>query len=85
MAVRSRNQAASLARGDDMAADSPAKPTSQPTWSSFALTALRQFRLVALLEGSSFLALLFIAMPLKYLAGLPLAVRIVGACMVCSF
>jgi integral membrane protein len=41
--------------------------------------ALRQLRLVALLEGSSFLVLLFIAMPLKYLAGLPLAVRIVGS------
>jgi hypothetical protein len=40
------------------------------------MTALRQLRLVAFLEGSSFLALLFIAMPLKYLAGLPLAVRI---------
>lgn len=40
---------------------------------------LRQLRLVALLEGTSFLALLFIAMPLKYLAGLPLAVRIVGS------
>jgi integral membrane protein len=43
------------------------------------MTVLRQFRLVALLEGWSFLALLFIAMPLKYLAGLPLAVRIVGS------
>jgi integral membrane protein len=40
---------------------------------------LRQLRLVALLEGSSFVVLLFIAMPLKYLAGLPLAVRIVGS------
>ena len=29
-------------------------------------------------EGISFLALLFIAMPLKYMAGLPLAVTIVG-------
>ena len=40
---------------------------------------LRQLRLVALLEGSSFLALLFVAMPLKYLAGLPMAVRIMGS------
>lgn len=39
---------------------------------------LRRFRLVALLEGVSFVLLLFVAMPLKYLAGLPLAVRIVG-------
>jgi integral membrane protein len=43
------------------------------------LTALRQLRLVALVEGASFLALLFVAMPLKYLVGLPLAVRIVGS------
>ena len=43
------------------------------------MTALRQLRLIALLEGSSFVALLFIAMPLKYLAGLPLAVRIAGS------
>ncbi|AUX48387.1 membrane protein [Sorangium cellulosum] len=43
------------------------------------MTALRQFRLVAILEGLSYLALLFIAMPLKYLAGLPFAVRVVGS------
>jgi integral membrane protein len=43
------------------------------------MTALRQLRIVALLEGTSFLALLFIAMPLKYLADLPVAVRIVGS------
>ena len=43
------------------------------------MTALRQLRLVAFLEGTSFLVLLFVAMPLKYLAGLPLAVRLVGS------
>ena len=43
------------------------------------MLALRQLRLVALLEGASFLALLFVAMPLKYLAGMPLAVRLVGS------
>ncbi len=43
------------------------------------MRALRQLRLVAFLEGTSFLVLLFVAMPLKYLAGLPLAVRIVGS------
>lgn len=42
-------------------------------------SALRQLRVVAILEGFSFIVLLFIAMPLKYMAGLPLAVRIVGA------
>lgn len=36
-------------------------------------------RKVALAEGISWLALLFVAMPLKYFAGLPLAVSIVGA------
>jgi integral membrane protein len=39
---------------------------------------LKQFRWVAFLEGLSFVLLLFVAMPLKYWAGLPLAVRIVG-------
>jgi integral membrane protein len=42
------------------------------------LTALRQLRVVALAEGASFLVLLCVAMPLKYLVGLPLAVRVVG-------
>lgn len=36
------------------------------------------FELVAFLEGVSLLVLLGVAMPLKYLAGLPLAVRVVG-------
>lgn len=31
-----------------------------------------------MLEGVSFLVLLFVAMPLKYYAGLPVAVRVVG-------
>jgi integral membrane protein len=36
------------------------------------------FRKIAFAEGVSFLVLLFIAMPLKYLAKLPMAVTIVG-------
>jgi integral membrane protein len=40
---------------------------------------LRQFRVVAYLEGISYLLLLGVAMPLKYLADLPLAVRIMGS------
>lgn len=40
---------------------------------------LKQFRWVAFLEGVSFVLLLFVAMPLKYWVGLPLAVRIVGS------
>ncbi len=43
------------------------------------MTALRRFRLVALLEGWSYLVLVFIAMPLKYLAGIPIAVRVAGS------
>lgn len=40
---------------------------------------LMQFRVVSLAEGMSFLVLLGIAMPLKYLAHSPQAVQIVGA------
>ncbi|MCP3137207.1 DUF3817 domain-containing protein [Pyxidicoccus xibeiensis] len=41
-------------------------------------TPLGRFRAVALAEGLSFVVLLFIAMPLKYLAGMPLGVKFVG-------
>ncbi len=37
-----------------------------------------KFRMLGLIEASSLLVLLFIAMPLKYLAGIPEAVRVVG-------
>lgn len=40
---------------------------------------LQLFRKVAFAEGVSFLLLLGVAMPLKYLAGQPLAVRVVGS------
>ncbi|AUX48398.1 membrane protein [Sorangium cellulosum] len=43
------------------------------------MSALRALRLVALLEGLSFLALLLVAMPLKYAFGQPIAVRIAGS------
>ncbi len=36
------------------------------------------FRKVAMIEGVSFLVLLLIAMPMKYMAGMPLAVTIIG-------
>ena len=36
------------------------------------------FRKIALVEGVSFLVLLLIAMPLKYFAGMPMAVTVVG-------
>lgn len=37
-----------------------------------------RFRKIAFAEGVSFLILLFIAMPLKYFAAMPMAVTIVG-------
>ncbi len=40
--------------------------------------ALERLRWIGKIEGVSFLILLGIAMPLKYMAGLPLAVKIVG-------
>jgi integral membrane protein len=43
-----------------------------------ANSSVHRLRLLALTEGGSFLLLLGIAMPLKYLAGLPAAVKIVG-------
>ncbi|WP_373522620.1 DUF3817 domain-containing protein [Aquiflexum sp.] len=39
---------------------------------------LKRFRLISIVEGTSFLLLLFIAMPLKYMMDLPLAVTYVG-------
>jgi integral membrane protein len=43
------------------------------------VSSLRRLRAVALLEGVSYLLLLFVAMPLKYFWEMPLAVRIVGS------
>jgi integral membrane protein len=42
-------------------------------------TPIGRLRVVAFLEGTSYLLLLGVAMPLKYLADLPIAVRVVGA------
>lgn len=42
-------------------------------------TPLGRLRAIGLLEGASFLLLLGVAMPLKYLAGMPMAVRVVGS------
>jgi integral membrane protein len=41
-------------------------------------TSLGRLRLIGFLEGASFLILLGVAMPLKYFAGQPAAVRVVG-------
>ena len=39
---------------------------------------VRRFRLIANIEGWSYILLVFVAMPLKYWANLPMAVSIVG-------
>ena len=41
-------------------------------------TSLGRLRVIGLAEGASFLVLLLIAMPLKYMAGQPLAVKYTG-------
>jgi integral membrane protein len=40
---------------------------------------MRALRQLAIVEGISTLVLFFVAMPLKYLAGMPLAVTVVGS------
>lgn len=42
------------------------------------MSSLSIFRKVAIAEGISYLLLLFVAMPLKYFADMPLAVRYTG-------
>lgn len=42
-------------------------------------TAIGRLRAIGMLEGLSFLILLGIAMPLKYMAGYPEAVKVVGS------
>ncbi|MFC3559537.1 DUF3817 domain-containing protein [Pedobacter jamesrossensis] len=42
------------------------------------MSSLSIFRKVAVLEGISYLLLLFVAMPLKYFADMPLAVKYTG-------
>ena len=43
------------------------------------MTFLRALRQLAIVEGISTLVLFFVAMPLKYFAGMPMAVTIVGS------
>ncbi|MET0793869.1 MAG: DUF3817 domain-containing protein [Polyangiaceae bacterium] len=43
------------------------------------MSALRSLRLYTWLEGSSLLFLVCVAMPLKHVFGMPLAVRVVGS------
>lgn len=42
------------------------------------LTSLRTLSILALVEGASLIALIGVAMPLKYLADMPEAVRVIG-------
>jgi integral membrane protein len=42
------------------------------------MSELKKFRLINKIEGYSYLILLFVAMPLKYYAGIPMATKIVG-------
>ena len=42
------------------------------------MSELKKFRLINKIEGISFLILLFIAMPMKYSFGIPVATKIVG-------
>lgn len=45
---------------------------------SDSLNQIKQFRWLSLAEGTSFLVLLLIAMPLKYMADMPLMVKYTG-------
>jgi len=46
---------------------------------SIHMKSLERLRIIGIIEGISFLVLLGIAMPLKYMADMPMAVRIVGS------
>lgn len=41
-------------------------------------SSIRNFRIITFVEGVSFLVLLFIAMPMKYIGGNPLPVKYIG-------
>lgn len=56
-----------------------AQPSPAPPTHGLLSTALGRFRLVSLAEGLSYILLLGVAMPLKYIAGLPQAVRVLGS------
>jgi len=42
------------------------------------MSKIKQFRMAAYIEGWSFIILLFVAMPLKYMMGILIATKIVG-------
>lgn len=43
-----------------------------------SVTSIQRLRIAGLIEGVSFILLVFIAMPMKYMLGMPLAVKVVG-------
>ena len=56
----------------------PLEPTFAQNLSGMK-TPLSRLRVIGNLEGISYLLLLGVAMPLKYLAGLPMAVKVAGS------
>ena len=56
----------------------PVAYTFAPNFSAMK-TPLSRLRVIGNLEGISYLLLLGIAMPLKYLAGMPMAVKVTGS------
>lgn len=56
----------------------PSDPTHRQPQAGLAPARLRRLRLAALIEGTTLVALLLIAVPLKHLAGLPGAVSLIG-------
>ena len=55
-----------------------AQPSTLPTLTKGQNTVLKNLTIAGYLEGTSFLLLLGIAMPLKYMLGIPEAVQYVG-------
>ncbi|MGM8898141.1 MULTISPECIES: DUF3817 domain-containing protein [unclassified Psychrobacter] len=55
-----------------------AQSSLQPTLTKGQNSALKNLTIIGYLEGTSFLLLLGIAMPLKYMLGIPEAVRYIG-------
>ena len=55
-----------------------AQPSTLPTLTEKQIFALKKLTIMGYLEGTSFLLLLGIAMPLKYVLGIPEAVSYVG-------
>lgn len=47
-------------------------------FASYPATLMGRFRLIGVIEGISYLVLLFVAMPLKYFADMPEAVKYTG-------